>query len=236
MRPRLFVIATLTGIAAAVGLATPASALVLEKERSDTSFFLINGCGATDTVDISTAESKSFDLRPIQPLLGDPVYDEDTGAITGRITDISPTAPGTRLVWTATGSDDLCANADIYPVGSLTQELRFTMAFKYDRRIRTYEVEQKLGKALDRRFPFWRSGFLSRAECHGHEPRWRCRVRFAAGDTSYSGKAKVKVRVKANRPQFRVRYRLRHVNHYCIAVLDRPRSACTDTVRGGAKF
>jgi hypothetical protein len=126
-------------------------------------------------------------------------------------------------------------NPQFYGV-SLTEELQFSMAFKYHRRISAYEAEQKLKKALDRRFPFWRIGYLKRAECKGREPRWRCRVRFAAGDTSFSGKAKVKVRAVRNRPQFRVRYRITRTNHYCIAVYDRPRSACTKTYRGRVRI
>jgi hypothetical protein len=60
-----------------------------------------------------------------------------------------------------------------------------------------------------------------------------CRFSFGIGDSSYRGKIRVSLFAEPNLDlHARLRFRYKGINHYCLAVLDRPRSSCIDIFRG----
>ena len=89
-------------------------------------------------------------------------------------------------------------------------------------------------KALIREFPFTESSIHREINCNHRISRvkFKCRVSFFAGDSSYKGNVKVRhIRKAGGRLGYRYLMRLTHTNEYCVFALDKPREQCQDKIK-----
>jgi hypothetical protein len=116
-----------------LALATPASALVASWYTDDTEFFSGWACGDTDQVSLQVPR-KAFAVAPVRPVLGTKLTDDGTGETDATITSIK--RPRRDVTFTATGSDDVCANPDSYAdLGWETNDVYFRVNFKTRERV-----------------------------------------------------------------------------------------------------
>lgn len=89
-------------------------------------------------------------------------------------------------------------------------------------------------KALVREFPFTSDPTSRDIDCKKRLSRvkFKCRVSFFAGDSSYRGNVKVRHILKAgDRLGYRYAMRLTYTNEYCIHGLDKPRDECQKKIK-----
>jgi hypothetical protein len=128
MRKWRSVVAATPIVLATLILASPASALVASWYNDDTESFSGSGCGATDQVTLGLPRN-AFAVSVAQPVLGAKLTDDFTGQTDAAITSIERTGGG--MTFTATGSDDVCANPGNYlGVGWETNDVYFRVNYK----------------------------------------------------------------------------------------------------------
>jgi len=96
--------------------AAPASALTDHRYNDKRESFSGGGCGSTSQVAVWVPRG-ARNVSASEPRLGTVMHDDTTGAPVARITSIQPTQDGAGnpgVAFTATGSDDTCANPDTY--------------------------------------------------------------------------------------------------------------------------
>jgi hypothetical protein len=162
--------------------------------------------------------------------------DPSTGEELAYVFDIAGRRDGSsEVTWAVTSSR--CLTFGPWSAGPHTFSVSYGLLSPRPR-LGAPRAKRLARKWLSRKFPFFRFSSFSRVRCRRGGPAnsRACKVFFGAGDTSYRGSVRVSLFSKPNTSLFaRLRYRLKHTNHYCIAVLDKPRSQCTDTIRGRAR-
>ncbi len=98
---------------AALVVAGPASALTAYFYNASRDYFSGASCGSTSQVAVSFPRG-AFAVSASEPRVGAVMHDEGTGSPVARITSIQRDDAAHRVIFTATGSDDVCANPDAY--------------------------------------------------------------------------------------------------------------------------
>src|SRR5947209_6217602 len=123
MRKRGGALGATTMIVTALVLAAPAAALVAHWFNTGTAAFAGSDCGDTSDV-VLTVPRNAFGVSVVRPQLGTKLTDASTGQTDATVTAIRRTAAA--VTFTATGSDDVCANPDRYADnGSATTAMDF---------------------------------------------------------------------------------------------------------------
>jgi hypothetical protein len=125
--------AALCVVAAALAMvlaAVSAPALIGRWYTDKTAAFSGAVCGSTSTVTVSLPRN-AFAVTAQTPQVGTAMKDLYTGLTVARITSIDDVNDGRhRLIYTATGSDDVCANPSAYSVGGwMTDDVYFRVEY-----------------------------------------------------------------------------------------------------------
>ena len=131
MNKRSGAVGAATMILIALGLAAPAWALDVRWFTRDVNYFAGLRCGDTDQVAV-TLKANAFDVSILRPAVGAKLTDDATGRTDATITSIHRT--GSRIVFTATASDDVCSHPDSYADNGWE-----TKAVHFDVNYRTHE-------------------------------------------------------------------------------------------------
>ena len=126
--------------AAGVALLVPAtaSALVVPRKASKVDYFEGASCGSTSTVALPLRRGARR-VRIQSPAAGTAIRGADTGQVVARVSaiEVASTGSGQPIVrFTATGSDDVCANPETYAEsGWGTQDVRFAASYRTRERV-----------------------------------------------------------------------------------------------------
>jgi hypothetical protein len=135
---RLLLALFLGAVAVALLLPVSASALVAPAKASKVDYFAGAGCGTPSTV-VLYLRRGARRIRVQSPAVGTAIRGADTGQFVARVSaiDVGTTGTGQPVVrFTATGSDDVCTNPEVYAdSGWGTRDVRFAVAYRTRERV-----------------------------------------------------------------------------------------------------
>jgi hypothetical protein len=128
MRKPWSAVGATTMVIAMLAIAAPASAFTVRWFDHDVNYFAGLRCGDTDQVTVDLGP-KAFDITIVRPSVGTKLTDDSTGQTDATITTIHRS--GGRIVFTATGSNDVCAHPDRYSTnGWETKDVHFDVNYE----------------------------------------------------------------------------------------------------------